>query len=185
MRRVLVVGGPGTGKTTLARRLSATLDVPHHDLDRIAYEPTAPDAPFWQWTRVPAERRLVAAQILPATAGWVADGLYAGWTAPLRDAADTVVWLDLPAFVAVPRVLRRAAVHRLRGGDDWDLASIRRVARGARAYRTRPAATPADLAARDSANSTRTLALFLASSESRLIRCRSAADVRAVLSCSR
>src|SRR6185312_8335042 len=111
----------------------------------------------------------------------VADGLYAGWTAPLRDAADTVIWLDLPARVAVRRVLRRAALDRLRGGRDWDLASIRRVARGARAYRTRPLATPADLEARDSANGTRTLSLFLVPAKPHVIHCRTPSQVRRIL----
>jgi cytidylate kinase len=181
MRRVLIVGGPGTGKTTLGRSLASALGVPHTDLDRLAYEQPAPGAPFWQWTQVPDDRRRAAAQALAATDGWVADGLFAGWTAPLRDAADTIVWLDLPAAVATWRVVRRATIDRLHGGRDWDLRSIRRVARGARAYRSRPAATDRDLEARDSANSTRTLTLFLEPATTRLVHCRTPAEVRAFL----
>ena len=41
VRRVLVVGGPGSGKTTYARALAAELGVPHHDLDPVAYAPPA------------------------------------------------------------------------------------------------------------------------------------------------
>ena len=32
--RIHILGGPGSGKTTLARYLAARLDLPHYDLDR-------------------------------------------------------------------------------------------------------------------------------------------------------
>ena len=37
-RRIHIVGGPGSGKTTLAARLGRHLGVPVYDLDAIAYE---------------------------------------------------------------------------------------------------------------------------------------------------
>lgn len=39
VQRALVVGGAGSGKTTLARALATALEMPHHDLDRVAYAP--------------------------------------------------------------------------------------------------------------------------------------------------
>ena len=158
-----MVGGPGSGKTTYARALAAELGVAHHDLDRVAYAPPdgVPDAPFRRWTRVPDQQRRERAAVIAGTDGWVADGLYAGWTEPLRDAADRIVWLDPPARVTTWRVLRRALADRRRGGRDWDLRSVLRVARGARAWGRRPAGTPAQLLARDGANGSRTLADFL------------------------
>ncbi|GAA4212789.1 AAA family ATPase [Actinocatenispora rupis] len=178
MRRVLVVGGPGSGKTTLARTLATALGVPHHDLDRVAYRAGAPDAPFHDRVRVGDDVRRASAADIAATEGWVADGLYAGWTGPLRDAADLIVWLDPPARVALCRVLRRAVAHRCRGGRDWDLRSVWRVARGARSYRSRPVGTADELRARDSANGSRTLAAFLRPAADTVVRCGSAAEVR-------
>jgi adenylate kinase family enzyme len=202
MRRVLVVGGPGSGKTTWARALATALRVPHHDLDRMAHDPPSASpaepigsaeparvlgeappgapAPFWSWERVPDDERRHRAAALAVTDGWVADGLYAGWTAPLRDAADLIVWLDTPARITTVRVVRRALADRRRGGHDWDVSSLWRVLRGARAYRTRPPATAAQLLARDGANGRRTLAAFLAPVAGKVIRGRTAPPVDVV-----
>lgn len=38
-RRIAVVGVSGNGKTTLARRLAATLDVPYTELDALNHLP--------------------------------------------------------------------------------------------------------------------------------------------------
>ncbi|WP_127497410.1 hypothetical protein [Actinoplanes solisilvae] len=169
MRRVLVVGGPGSGKTTYARKLAADLGVLHQELDRIAYEPPpdAPDAPFWQWERVADHRRRERAEWLAETDGWVADGLYAGWTTPLRDAADRIVWLDVPAAVTVWRVLRRAVADR---SGDWDVRSALRMARAARSFRVRPLGTPEALREHDGANGRRTLEEFLRPAAAKVTR---------------
>ncbi len=183
MRRVPVVGGPGSGKTTLARAVATALELPHHDLDRVAYDPPAgrpmrhSGGGYESWTA-----HAVRGPPLAATAGWVADGLYAGWTAPLRDAADVIVWLDLPARVTTWRVLRRVIRHRRRRGRDWDLRSVRRVARAARAYRTRSIATVDRLRGRDSANGSRTLEVLLLPVTDKVIRCRSVSEARQAVS---
>ncbi len=118
------------------------------------------------------------ATALAATARWVGEGLYAGWTTALRDAADVIVWLDVPARVTMWQVLRRAIEHRWRGGGDWDVRSVLRVARGARSYRSRPPATAEQLRERDGANGARTLEVFLRPVAARVIRCRTTAEAR-------
>jgi len=85
--RIHIIGGPGAGKSTLARRLGATLGLPVHTLDTVAYE--GPE--FTARSREAAEQTV---REIAATPQWVTEGIFVGWTDPLLDRADLIVWLD-------------------------------------------------------------------------------------------
>ena len=99
MRRVSLVGGPGSGKTTVGRRLAASLGAPSVELDAIYHQPG--------WTELPVEefRRRVADVVAGDT--WVVDGNYTTVRDLVWARADTVVWLDLPRPLIMRRVVAR------------------------------------------------------------------------------
>ncbi len=104
LRRVVVVGATGAGKSTLAGRLAQGLDVPFVELDALFWGP--------QWT--PAAPDDFRARVDPSSAGpaWVIAGNY-GAVRDLRwPRADTIVWLDYP----LPLVLARLTARTLRRG---------------------------------------------------------------------
>jgi adenylate kinase family enzyme len=102
VRRVLVVGMSGAGKTTAARRVADRLGLPFHELDVLALGPG--------WSVAPD----LVDQVKRITAGpsWVFDS----WGYPaVRDlmwqSADTILWLDYPARVVMPRLIGRSVAR--------------------------------------------------------------------------
>ena len=95
------MGGSGSGKSTLARRLGTLLETPIHHLDDVAREGGTGRI------RPETERLAIATQIA-ASPRWVTDGIHVGWTHPLCERADVIVWLDqVRPSTAMWRVLKR------------------------------------------------------------------------------
>ena len=107
-RRICVKGASGAGKSTFASDLGARIGVPHIELDALHWGPN------WSMPEKDAFRARVCAAMDASPDGWVIDGNYdtkLGET--VVDAADTIVWLDLPLRITLFRLWRRT-MYRLR-----------------------------------------------------------------------
>lgn len=100
MQRVSVVGPSGSGKTTVAARISATLGLPHLELDAVHWQPN--------WT--PLDTETLRARVDEFTRGqrWVIDGNYSKVRDIVTARADTVVWLRHGRTRVMGRLLRRS-----------------------------------------------------------------------------
>ncbi len=103
MRRVLVIGSGGAGKSTLATRLGRALGLPVIHLDQLYWRAgwVEPDKAGWATT----VRETIARD------AWILDGNYSGTLAERIAACDTIVFLDFSRFVCLWRVLARIVRH--------------------------------------------------------------------------
>ena len=97
----------------MGRALASSLDAPYVELDAIHHQAG--------WTELDADE--LRRRVEPIVAGdrWVIDGSYRGKLGNLvLERADTVVWLDLPRHVWLPRLLRRTARRVLLREELWN-----------------------------------------------------------------
>lgn len=87
-RRIHITGGSGSGKTILASRVAALLDLPAEHLDDIA-RVGGGNGPVR-----PLDERLAAVGRIIERPAWVTEGVHLGWTDELLWSADAIVWLD-------------------------------------------------------------------------------------------
>ena len=113
VKRVSVVGGSCSGKTTFGRALAEILGAPFIELDELNWQPN--------WTMTEVEEFKARVRVATAGEAWVADGNYGGRGA--RDIvwprADTVVWLDLPLPLTLVRMWRRTTRRIRRRESLW------------------------------------------------------------------
>lgn len=104
MKRILVIGCPGAGKSTLARRLSEAMGLELICLDALFW------LPGWKERERGEFDRLLSEKLRKPR--WIIDGNY-GRTLPLRmQYCDTVIFLDFPTRVCLFGVLKRIATYR-------------------------------------------------------------------------
>ncbi len=68
MRRISIVGCPGSGKTTVARRLAEILNLEHVELDSVFHQPN--------WEPLPSDEFQCRVELRLRSDGWVCDGNY-------------------------------------------------------------------------------------------------------------
>jgi adenylate kinase family enzyme len=97
--RIAIIGVTGSGKTTLAARLSLALNIPNVELDALHWQPN------WVMSELSTFRGQVA-QALSGPA-WVVDGNYSKVRDLIWPRANTLVWLDYPLSVILLQLTRR------------------------------------------------------------------------------
>lgn len=118
MQRILVIGSPGAGKSTLARRLSRRMRLPLIHLDREYFGPG--------WTMPPREAWREQVRALAARSAWVMEGNYAS-TFDLRvPRATAIVWLDIPRWRCLASVAWRVIRNRGLVRDDLGPGCVER-----------------------------------------------------------
>ena len=104
MKKILVIGPGGAGKSTFARKFG----------ERLAIDVVHLDAHYWRpgWVETNAADWEKKIDEIIAGESWVMDGNYSGTLQKRLQACDTVVFLDLPRSVCAWRVIKRYMQRR-------------------------------------------------------------------------
>lgn len=95
----MIIGSGGAGKSTFSRELGNLLHIPVYHLDAL----------YWKedWVLASREEQIQVQRDLVAQDCWIIDGNY-GFTMDMRlEAADTIIFVDLPRIQCLYRVVKR------------------------------------------------------------------------------
>ncbi|WP_158785209.1 adenylate kinase [Pantoea sp. BAV 3049] len=99
MKRVVIIGSPGAGKSTAALRLAAITRLPVIHLDQHFWSPG--------WVETEKSRWYEKVQALVTTPQWIMDGNYGSTLDQRLSVADTLIWLDYSSLTCLRRILMR------------------------------------------------------------------------------
>jgi adenylate kinase family enzyme len=110
MKRVLVIGSGGAGKSTFARRLGELLDLEVKHLDKL----------YWRagWQETAKDEWLDTVMQLAAEESWIMDGNYGGTLEVRVKHSDTIIFLDMPRLLCLWRITKRRVLYTGRSRPD-------------------------------------------------------------------
>ena len=111
LQRINVIGTAGSGKSTFSRALSAKLDLPHIEMDKLYWLPHWREPKFEDF----------ASKILEVANEeyWILDGNYSRTTTIKWTRANAVFWLDFPFTTTLFRVLKRSLSRAVTQEEIW------------------------------------------------------------------
>lgn len=104
MGKVVIIGSGGSGKSTLARQLGEKLKINVLHLDSLFWKPG--------WVETPREEWIDSQQELVKLESWIMDGNYSGTMEIRLNAADTIIFLDIPRIICIYRAFKRMIQYR-------------------------------------------------------------------------
>jgi len=115
--RIVIIGCGGSGKSHLSRSLGILLGITPVHLDGLYYDQ--------DWKPLDKEQFAALQHSLVTAPRWIIDGNYAS-SLPIRlQAADTVIFLDLPGWTCLWGIVQRRLRHR--GGQHQDIGVYDRI----------------------------------------------------------
>ena len=121
MKRILIMGCAGCGKSTLAKELGQILSLPVYHLDVYYWQPG--------WVETEKEEFIAKQKEILATDEWIIDGNYRS-TLDLRlERADYIIFLDYRRGVALRGIIKRYFKYRNKTRDSITIGCDEKIDR--------------------------------------------------------
>jgi adenylate kinase family enzyme len=104
VRKVVIIGSGGSGKSTFARQLGEITGLPVVHLDKLFWHPG--------WKRTPEDEWREIVRRETEKPEWIMDGNFGGTREMRMQAADTIILLDLPRWLCMYRILKRTLLYK-------------------------------------------------------------------------
>lgn len=104
MRRVIVIGCPGSGKSTFSKVLHTVTDIPLYHLDMM----------YWNADKTTVEKSIFLERLdeVLKKDSWIIDGNYASTMERRMSVCDTVIFLDYPTEICLAGLRERRGKPR-------------------------------------------------------------------------
>lgn len=110
MKRVIVIGCGGAGKSTFSKNLSNKLDIPVYHLDKF----------FWNkgWVSTPKDEFDNKITELINKDKWIIDGNFIRTLDKRAERADTIIFINMPTHICFYRIMKRRIIYRGKSRPD-------------------------------------------------------------------
>lgn len=113
MKKIVIVGSPGAGKSTLAQALARILDIQVFHLDRHFWYPKRKHVWQFSWKEYSRDdRKKIEQQLIQENEQWIIEGTYLSSSDSRLEAADTIIFLDMPRFLCLLQAMKRYIKYR-------------------------------------------------------------------------
>lgn len=104
MKKMIVIGSPGTGKSTLAKKLADSLIIKLYHLDKLFWKP--------QWKMSTKEEQREILYDIVKQNSWIIDGNYSSTLDIRIKEADTIIYLKRSRMTCLYHVFKRFISYR-------------------------------------------------------------------------
>lgn len=99
MKKIIVIGSSGAGKSYFSRELSHKLNIKLYHLDRLMWQPN------WQMTersyQIQIQKEIIEKE------SWIIDGNYNGTMEMRMNASDTIIFFDINRWICFYQAIKR------------------------------------------------------------------------------
>lgn len=111
--KIRIVGPCGSGKSTVARKLSHTYEIPYYELDNLIWDRSETGKKY------PREVRDASLQRILERHSWIVEGVHTHWALETFRDADLIFILEPHVLVRDYRIIRRFIRSRT-GIEEWN-----------------------------------------------------------------